>query len=203
MTVYDTRSGENLRISRTHKGDGNLKACTLEIASHGSDSEPGDTFDRAICADGTEFLCGGQADFAICEFAPGHMKNIERAFVGISSVLKRSSIALLFVTSWHVVFSQFNLLIGKKVRRSLLFILFGYEMKSSGFSAHCPGCTPDEMLRLAESHGLGAFQVRPYFTSSCFSFSLSLYIAWLLWLPPLCSVNGGRAPTFPAAPMKV
>lgn len=180
MTVYDVGGGKNPLFDLSQKTVLGLRYVGVDIdADELARAAPG-VYDEVVAADIAAYRGRGDGDVVICQALLEHVQDIEGAFSGLTSILRRGGRLVLFVPSRNAVFARLNMLLPQGIKRAILFSIFPSTARSQGFPSYYNQCTPRGFMRLANANGLSVEEVRLYWISMYFSFFVPLFLAWRL-----------------------
>ncbi len=182
LIIYDIGGGKNPYLSPEKKRQLNATVIGLDISAEELDLAPKDSYDEIICADIMNYQGDNNADLLLCQALLEHIKDVEKAFTAISSILKPGGIALLFVPNRNSLFARLNRVLPQKIKKLLLYSIYPGTVGNQGFPAYYDKCTPSEFRDLAKLHNLSIREERYYYTSAYFSFLFPLYLIWRFWI---------------------
>lgn len=182
LTIYDIGGGKNPYLGVDEKRRFAARVIGLDISQDELHRAPSGAYDRVICADISHFEGEHDADIVICQALLEHVKDVERAFRSIASVLKPGGVALLFVPSRNAVFARLNIVLPQRIKKKLLHAIFPKTRRGQGFPSYYDKCTPAHFKRMASDNGLSVVDARYYYKSSYFSFFFPVYFLWRLWV---------------------
>jgi len=182
LKIYDIGGGKVPYISLSMKKELDLIIIGLDIDSQELDHAPENAYDQAIVADITEFRGNGDAELVICQAVLEHVKNVDKAFEGIASILKPGGKALIFVPSRNSLYVRLNLFLPETIKRKLLFSIYHPSREFQGFISYYDRCTPKDFRLLANKHKFKVIEEQAYYTSGYLAFFFPLYFLWRLWV---------------------
>jgi SAM-dependent methyltransferase len=182
LKIYDVGGGKNPYLDPEKKRILNATVSGLDIDERQLDSAPIGAYDRIIASDITKFQGNSDADLVICQALLEHVRDTEKAFAAISSILKPGGVALIFVPSRNAIYSRINILLPQSVKKWVLHTLYPATKGKQGFHAYYDKCTPRDFRRLSERNGLSVVEERHYFISSYFSCLFPIYLMWRAWI---------------------
>lgn len=118
----------------------------------------------------------------LCQALLEHVKDVEKAFEAISSILKPGGCAVLFVPSKNSLYARLNIVLPQKIKKLFLYSIYPTTFRNQGFPAYYNKCTPSEFLDLSKQYNLLITEERYYYSSSYFSFFFPLYLVWRIWI---------------------
>ena len=180
-TVIDVGSGKQPSLSPAQRAALKVSVVGFDVSMSELDAAPAGSYDATICADITEFVGDGKADFAICSSLLEHVLDVDKALRGIASMLKPGGLALVFIPCKNALFARLNLLLPQKFKKKLLNFLFPEIASSLGFRAFYDRCTPRQIARLAENNGLVPEKVHLYLYTGYFEIFTPVHVLWRLW----------------------
>jgi SAM-dependent methyltransferase len=194
MVIYDVGGGSRPFVDSAAKTQQDLTVVGLDIDQDELDAAPGGLYDRTICADLTSYVGCHDADLVICQSALEHVRNTERAFAALATIVRPGGRVAVFVPSRNALFARLNLLLPERFKRFLLFNIFPHKAEGhDGFRAYYDRCTPRDFRVMASRHGFQVELEKLYFASSYFSFFAPLYVVWRLWILGFHRMVGGQA----------
>ena len=193
MKVYDIGAGKRPHIDPETKRRLGLQVVGLDIDQGELDRAPAGAYDEVVCADITQYRGKGDADLVICQALLEHVRDVEKAFETIASILKPGGEAVIFVPSRNAVFARLNLLMPHELKRQVMFTVFPHTKQAQGFPSYYDRCTPADFRALAVKYGLTVEEAEVYFASFYFSFFFPLYAAWRAWTMAFRAVAGDQA----------
>jgi 2-polyprenyl-6-hydroxyphenyl methylase/3-demethylubiquinone-9 3-methyltransferase len=180
-TVIDVGSGKRPSLSPAKKAAFKITAVGFDVSMSELDAAPAGSYDATICADLTEFVGNGRADFAICSSLLEHVIDVDKALGSIASMLRPGGVALLFIPCRDTLFARLNLLLPQQFKQKLLNCVFPKIARSLGFRAFYDRCTPRQIARLAENNGLVPEKVELYLYTGYFEIFTPAHVLWRLW----------------------
>jgi 2-polyprenyl-6-hydroxyphenyl methylase/3-demethylubiquinone-9 3-methyltransferase len=194
MVIYDVGGGSRPYVDRNAKSRQELTIVGLDIDQSEMDAAPSGTYDQMICADLTRYVGQYDADLVICQSALEHVRDTERAFSALATIVRPCGHIAVFVPSRNALFARINLLLPERFKRFLLFNIFPHKAEGhEGFRAYYDRCTPRDFRAMALRHGFKVELEKFYFTSSYFSFFAPLHILWRLWVLVFHRIAGDQA----------
>lgn len=181
IILYDIGGGKSPFLQVQKKEELNIEVIGLDIDNSELNDSPEGAYDIKVCCDITKYKGQNNADLVICQALLEHVPSVESAFISISSILKHSGIALIFVPSRNAIFAKLNILLPQNAKKAILFFIFPQKIFKQGFPAYYDRCTPSEFKKLGEKYGLRLIDEKYYFVSSYFSFFFPFYFFWRLW----------------------
>jgi 2-polyprenyl-6-hydroxyphenyl methylase/3-demethylubiquinone-9 3-methyltransferase len=181
LKIYDVGGGQWPYISEKVKAELQLKVCGLDIDQNELNKAPAGAYDEVICTDITKYEGKEDADFVICQAVLEHVRDVDRAFAAIASILKPGGRAAIFVPSRNAVYARLNLLLPQNFKKKMLYAIYPHQV-GGGFPSFYNRCTPREFEDLARHHGLVVEEKRYYFTSDYFAFFFPAHVIWRLWV---------------------
>lgn len=182
LKVYDVGGGSCPVISSEQKEQFGLQIIGLDIDVQALEQAPQGFYDSVICADIAEYTGTADADLVLCRAVFEHVRNVEKAFAGVASLLKPHGIAVLFVPSRNAVFARLNLLLPEPVKRWLLYTVFPHTKAKQGFPSYYHRCTPKDFEEVGKKYGLHVDSRWCYFMSAYFSCCFPCYVLWRIWI---------------------
>lgn len=181
-TVYDVGCGKNPAISIEVKQK--LQARVIGIDLSGSEllQAPAGTMDKCIEANICRYQGDGDGDLLLCQALLEHVPDVDKAFLSMSSILRKGGCALIFVPSRNAVFARLNILLPQRIKLFLLHSIFPNSRRDQGFPSFYNRCTPRDFRLLAAKHGFEVEELHTYYVSSYFSFFFPLYLLWRVWV---------------------
>src|ERR1700740_2010522 len=176
MAVYDIGGGKWPLFSTEQKRKLGLKVCGVDIDARELASAPVGSYDEVVCSDITHYKGRGEADLICAKTTLEHITDNRLSIAALASILKLGGIALIFAPSRNAAYARLNLLLPEGLKKNILDTVYPEGRDGHGFPAHYDRCTPREFRRLAENNGLEVLRLRPYFTSSYFTFFFPLYL---------------------------
>lgn len=143
---------------------------------------PDGAYDSSIAADIATFNGQGDADLIICQAVLEHVHDVNGAVRALASILTPGGEALIFVPCRNALFARLNLMLPEKAKRAVLFALYPRMSRHQGFPSFYRECTPSDLSRLAQQHGLQVKEVNTFWTSEYFYAFFPAYIVWRTWL---------------------
>lgn len=203
QVVYDVGGGKNPLVSPQKKRDLKLAVVGIDIDQAELDRAPAGGYDRTVCADITEYRGSNDADVVVSQAVLEHVKDVDRAFQAIDSILRPGGVALLFVPSRHAVYAHVNRMLSEDMKKRILRKLYPESRHNRGFPSYYDRCSPREFRALAERNGMEVVEERAYYISSYFSHFFPAYVLWRIWLILFRMCCGRQAAeTFAGAYMK-
>lgn len=181
LKIYDVGGGKHPYIREGTKADLGLTVVGLDIDRDELGKAPQRTYDEVVCADITEYEGRRDADLIICQAVLEHVKDVDKAFAAMASILKPGGRALIFVPSRNTLYARLNLMMPEVLKKKLLFAIFPSFRSGAGFPCYYDRCTPRNFRALAGRHGLEVEEERLYFWNGYFSCFVPAYLAWRLW----------------------
>ena len=193
LTIYEVGGGKHPYFRSEQKKQFALIVVGLDIDGGELSQAPDGAYDRIISADICSYRGKGDADLVICQAVLEHVKNTDRAFAAVASILRPGGSALIFVPSRNALFARLNLLLSEEFKQKLLFFVFPTARDRAGFKSYYNACTPKDFRRLAVTHGLEVQEERLYFMSYYFFCFFPAYLLWRIWLLMFRAIAGGQA----------
>lgn len=191
--IYDIGGGSNPYFTKDQRYELQVENIGLDIDAKELNAAPDGTYTQTIVADLTRYMGDADADLAICQATMEHVKNTDRAFAAMASILKPGGTLLLFVPCRNAIFARLNLILPEGLKKKILFSIFPGKTEHSGFKAYYNRCTPQDFSAMAKSHGLNVIETHAYFASSYFAFFTPLYILWRIWVLIFRQITGDQA----------
>jgi len=183
LRIYDIGGGKNPYLSVEKKKELNAVVVGFDIDDGELKKAPRGAYDEIVCGDITNYEGRGDADLAICQALLEHVKDTEKAFAAIASILKPGGVAVVFVPSKNALYAKVNTMASEKVRRWLLDITYPAATKANhGFAAYYDRCSPAEFRQLAKNNNLSIIEERFYYYSWYLSFCFPAHVLWRLWI---------------------
>jgi SAM-dependent methyltransferase len=194
MVIYDIGGGSRPFVDSAAKTLQDLTVMGLDIDQNELEAAPTGIYDRKICADLTGYVGRNDADLVICRSTLEHVRDTERAFAALASIVRPGGRIAVFVPSRNALFARLNLFLPERLKRFLLFNIFPHKAEGhDGFRAYYDRCTPKDFRTMALRHGLEVELEKLYFASSYFSFFAPLYVLWRLWVLGFHRIAGDQA----------
>jgi SAM-dependent methyltransferase len=195
MVIYDVGGGSRPYVDVSLKRERNLTVVGLDIDAEELRAAPAGTYDTTVCADITRYDGRKDADLVICRAVMEHVRDTNKAFAALVTIVKPGGRVAIFVPSRNALFARLNLLLPEPLKRSLLFRIFPDKrrMREGGFKAYYDKCSPKQFSRMAGVHGFQIEFQKSYFISSYFSFFLPAYLLWRLWIVSFRAIMGDQA----------
>jgi SAM-dependent methyltransferase len=194
MLIYDVGGGARPYVTPCSKRELGLRVIGLDIDVEELDRAPAGAYDTTICADLTRYRGCNDADLVICQATLEHVRDADKAFAALATIVKPGGCAAIFVPSRNAVFARLNLLLPESVKRFLLFNIFPYEeVGHQGHKAYYDKCDPRQFAGLARRHGFQIERQEHYFMSFYFGFLVPLHILWRLWIALFRGLRGNQA----------
>jgi SAM-dependent methyltransferase len=182
LKVYDVGGGKTPLIKPDLKKKLRITVVGIDIDKHELDRAPAESYDEAICADITQYRGNANADLVVCQTLLEHVKDVDKAFAAIASILKPGGVAAIFVPSKNAIYAKLSLILPEETKRYALYKVFPRKKGKQVFPSYYDRCTPRDIEIIAECHGLEIIEKRLYFTSSYFSFFFPAYFLWRIWI---------------------
>jgi SAM-dependent methyltransferase len=154
----------------------------LDIDENELRQAPADSYNEVICADISQYRGNSSADLVICQAVLEHVKDIDKAFVGIASLLKPDGTVIIFVPSRNAIYARLNLILPEEIKKYLLHKIFPHTKEGYGFPSYYDRCTPKDFEIIAQQHDFEIIEKRLYFVSAYFSFFFPCYFLWRMWI---------------------
>lgn len=176
----------------------------FDISQEELDQAPAGAYNAVVCEDLTIYRGNNDADIVVCQAVLEHVRNVEKAFAALASILKEDGLLLLWVPSRHAAFARLNVLLPEDLKRKILFFIFPHMKADQGFTPYYDRCTPLEFQQLAEKYGFEVESQRLYYSNKYFYFFVPLHVLWRFWLILFRAVKKEQAAeTFSMALRKV
>ncbi len=182
LKIYDIGGGKNPYLSLEKKTELGATIVGLDIDANELQHAPQGIYDEVVCADITNYKGHQDADLVICQALLEHVKDVEKAFASIASILKPGGIALIFVPSRNALYARLNLLLPQTIKKQLLHTIYPHTKRLQGFPSYYDRCTPKDFHTLAKQYQFDLQEERFYFISSYFSFFFPAYLLWRIWI---------------------
>jgi SAM-dependent methyltransferase len=193
ITMYDIGGGKRPYLSVKEKEELNAIVVGVDIDGDELSRAPLGAYDEVIISDISKYKGYAKADVLVCQAVLEHVKDVERAFEGISSALKPDGLALIFVPSRSAIFAKLNVLLPQKIKEYILYLIYPEAKEDQGFPSYYNKCTPEEFKRMAAKNGLSVIEERYYFISNYFSFFFPAYLVWRIWVLLFSLLYGDQA----------
>jgi ubiquinone/menaquinone biosynthesis C-methylase UbiE len=182
LKVYDVGGGKQPFIDTIKKKYLEINVIGVDIDNGELNRAPMSAYNNTICADISKFRGSNDGDLLICQAVLEHVEDIRGAFAGISSLLKKGGVALVFVPSRNAAFARLNLLLPESIKRRLLFGIFPKSKYAQGFPSYYSNCTPREFCAIAKQNKMDCETIHCYYMSSYFKFCFPIYMVWRIWI---------------------
>jgi 2-polyprenyl-6-hydroxyphenyl methylase/3-demethylubiquinone-9 3-methyltransferase len=193
MKVYDVGGGKNPYITLKQKRELSLVVVGLDIDKGELEQAPDDIYDEIIRADIMEYKGKRDADLVICQSLLEHVRDVDRAFASIASMLKPTGRALIFVPSKNAVYARLNKIMPEAIKKKILFSLYPQTRRNQGFKSYYNRCSPRDFRKLARRNGLQVEESEFYYVSSYFSCFFPIYLIWRIWVLIFYIIAGTQA----------
>ncbi len=182
--IFDVGGGKNPFLNPDKKKQLSATVIGLDISTEELNQAPKGSYDGIICADIMNYRGNNNADLVLCQALFEHVKDVEKAFKAISSILKPGGSALLFVPNRNSLYARLNLVLPQKIKKFFLDSIYPTTIGNQGFPAYYNKCTPSEFRALSTQYNLSIIEERHYYISSYFTFFFPLYLVWRFWMTP-------------------
>jgi len=182
LTVYDVGGGKNPCISQEQKEKLSLVVIGVDIDEQELRRAPQGIYDEIISADVTQYQGRGDADLVVCQALLEHVKDIDKAFAALSSIVKPEGTILIFVPSKNALYARLNRMLPESLKRKLLYFLYPQSGRDQGFPSYYNKCSPKDFYKLARQHGLRVAEAEFYYMSAYFSFFFPAFFIWRIWV---------------------
>jgi SAM-dependent methyltransferase len=193
LTVYDVGGGRHPYVTLELKQALHLNVVGLDVDQGELENAPAGIYDRVVCADICAYRGGESADLVICQAVLEHVKDTDKAFSALASVVKPGGRVLIFVPSRNAVFARLNMLLPEAFKQRMLYFVYPDAQEKAGFKSYYHLCTPMDFRRLAHRNGLAIEEERLYFRSKYFFGFFPAYLLWRLWTFLFCAAAGDQA----------
>jgi 2-polyprenyl-6-hydroxyphenyl methylase/3-demethylubiquinone-9 3-methyltransferase len=193
LTIFDVGGGKNPYLNPEKKKQLNATVIGLDISAEELNQAPTGSYDETICADIMNFRGNNNADLVLCQALFEHLKDVEKAFKAISSLLKPGGSAIFFVPNRNSLYARLNIVLPQSVKKTFLYTIYPTTVRDQGFYAYYNKCTPSEFRELSKKYSLSILEERYYYISSYFSFFFPLYLVWRFWIVIFVSLRKEQA----------
>lgn len=182
LVVCEVGSGKTPYFDHKKKTLLNAMIIGLDINIEELNQAPKGIYDKIICTDITKYQGDNDTDIVICQALLEHVKDTEKAFSSISSILKPGGLAIIFVPSRNSIYARLNIILPQGIKKKLLHTIYPKTKLNQGFPAYYDKCTPLDFRKLAARSNFTIIEERFYYISSYFSFFFPAYLVWRLWV---------------------
>ena len=193
LKIYDVGGGKSPFINFDRKKALDLYVVGIDISEKELELAPSGCYDEVICADIASASGNEDGDLVICQTVLEHVRDVDRAFKSIASLMKPGGTALIFVPSRNAIFARINLILPQKLKEKILYGIFPTTETAQGFPSFYHKCTPNEFLALMKQNGFKDVETRYYFISTYFTFFFPLHFVWRIWILLFRYFRGGQA----------
>lgn len=192
-TVYDVGCGKNPAISLATKTKLHAKVIGIDLSAKELMQSPAGALDACIEADICNYHGKGDGDLLLCQAVLEHVPDVDKAFLSMSSLLRKGGCALIFVPSRNAIFARLNILLPQRVKLFLLHGIFPNTRRDQGFPSFYDRCTPQDFRLLAAKYGFEVEEIHTYYKSTYFAFFFPLYLVWRVWILLFDKFNSEQA----------
>jgi 2-polyprenyl-6-hydroxyphenyl methylase/3-demethylubiquinone-9 3-methyltransferase len=174
--VYDVGGGKAPYLSVETKRKLGVTVTGVDIDPNELAAAPQGAYDATICGDICHLEGNQDGDIVIAVSVLEHVRDVSAALNAISTFLKPSGKALLFVPSRTALYAKLNLLLPERIKRRILEMVLPGSLSRMGFKAYYDRCTPSKLAKLARDNQLMVDTVNRYYFSPYLMFFFPLHI---------------------------
>lgn len=182
LTVYDVGGGKTPFFNAAKKKELSLTVVGVDISEQELLQAPAGAYDEIVCADITQYEGRRDADLVICQAVLEHVRDVEKAFTALASIVRPGGTILVFVPSKNALYARLNAALPENLKRTLLYSIFPRSRRIQGFPSYYDRCSPRDFSVLAGKHGLRVADAEFYYTSAYFTFFFPLHLLWRTWV---------------------
>lgn len=193
VKIYDIGCGKNPAISVDVKRKLQATVIGIDLCKGELQQAPAGALDECIEANICGYTGDGDGDLLLCQALLEHVPDVDKAFLAMSTILRKGGKALIFVPSRNAIFARLNILLPQRIKLWLLHTIFPNSRRDQGFPSYYNRCTPRDFRLLAASYGFAVEELRAYYASGYFSFFFPLYLLWRVWVVLFERLDGEQA----------
>ena len=193
LMVVDVGGGKRPVITRAQKNLHQLKVIGLDLSAEELALAPEGIYDQTLVANICNLTQAPMGDLVIALAVLEHVRDTDSAMKNIAAIVRPGGRALVFVPCRNSLFARLNLALPEWLKRKLLDLFFGRTSSQQGFKSFYNLCSPAELKKLAQKHGLEVEEEICYFQSAYFTMFLPLHVIYRLVAFLLVKIIGNQA----------